>query len=484
MSAKRKKKAPETEETPMMEAGPIRFAEVILGGKLYPWQDQVLRWFEDPTKRMLGALVTPNGAGKSSGVVAALALWWASVHRRGKVVITTKDSKQLDQQIYPAMERHRPTLKGWTWTTSPYIEIRAASDHRKRRGKIVAFTTNDAGRAEGWHKDDDYDGPLLIIVDEAKSVEEEIFRAIDRCTYNALLYVSSPGLALGSFYDAFTRNRPLFACRTVSLEDCPHIPKERIKGIIDKYGEKHPFTRSTVFGEFMDQDEGMAVVFPLRIVEKSLATAGSRLGPQASRHTDQSAFCDFAAGGDENVLAIRSGNRLEIAAAWRDRDTMAAVGRFIIEFTKAGLQSHEIFADEGGLGKPMIDALWRSGWEVNRVNNGQKAYDPAYEARGAEMWHETAAAATRGEVILPADDDLISQLTTRRASITSDGRLGIEPKRELAKRNLPSPDRADAICGAWTCRGKIVLRGFSGVDPEQEFDETPDAEELAGMDAG
>jgi hypothetical protein len=38
----------------------------------------------------MGALVTPNGAGKSSGVVAALALWWVSVHPRGRVVITTK----------------------------------------------------------------------------------------------------------------------------------------------------------------------------------------------------------------------------------------------------------------------------------------------------------------------------------------------------------------------------------------------------------
>ena len=29
--------------------------------------------------------------------------------------------------------------------------------------------------------------PLLMIVDEAKSVESEIFQALDRCTYNVLL---------------------------------------------------------------------------------------------------------------------------------------------------------------------------------------------------------------------------------------------------------------------------------------------------------
>src|SRR4051812_849380 len=78
---------------------PAAFATHVLRLTLYPWQDEVLTWYEKPERRTLGALVTPNGAGKSSGVVAALALWWASTHGRGRVVITTKDAKQLDQQL-------------------------------------------------------------------------------------------------------------------------------------------------------------------------------------------------------------------------------------------------------------------------------------------------------------------------------------------------------------------------------------------------
>ena len=54
---------------------PAGFAEMVLGQTLYPWQDEALAWFEDPRQRTQAALVTPNGAGKSSGVVAALALW-------------------------------------------------------------------------------------------------------------------------------------------------------------------------------------------------------------------------------------------------------------------------------------------------------------------------------------------------------------------------------------------------------------------------
>jgi hypothetical protein len=39
---------------------------------------------------------------------------------------------------------------------------------------------------------------------------------------------------------------------------------------------------------------------------------------------DRSAFCDFAAGGDENVLAVRDGDYVRVVAAWRDPDTAAA----------------------------------------------------------------------------------------------------------------------------------------------------------------
>src|SRR5215213_6012127 len=102
---------------------PCGFAQGVLQLPLYPWQEEVLGWFENTRERILGAVVTPNGAGKSSGVVAALALWWVAAHPRGRVVITTKDSKQLEQQLYPAFERHRGRLHGWKWVTSPYTQI-------------------------------------------------------------------------------------------------------------------------------------------------------------------------------------------------------------------------------------------------------------------------------------------------------------------------------------------------------------------------
>lgn len=45
---------------------------------------------------------------------------------------------------------------------------------------------------------------------------------------------------------------------------------------------------------------------------------------------------------------------------------------------------------------------------------------------------------------LPDDDVLTSQLTTRKWSMTSKGKMLLESKKDMKKHGLKSPDRADA----------------------------------------
>lgn len=154
-------------------------------------------------------------------------------------------------------------------------------------------------------------------------------------------------------------------------------------------------------------------------------------------------------GGDENVLAVCRGNRVEVVHAWRDRNTMAAVGKFIRLFRKEGLNPEQVSGDGSGLGKPICDRLRELGWSIYPVNNGQRAKDPRhYVDRGTEIWAAGARQIENRAVILPQDDALIAQLSTRRAALNSRGQLQLESKPHLRSRGIPSPDRADAILGA------------------------------------
>src|ERR1043165_2256091 len=159
---------------------PIGFIEEVLeltprddkGEKTngYPWQRQAVAPFEKagwgkPVVRV--SLLAPNGSGKTSWVEAGLALWWLSVHPKGRVTYTTKDLKQLKEQFITVLEKQIYKL-GYTSKQSPYYSVDTPTG-----GRLIAYVTNDAGRAEGFHGS--ADSPLFSIIGEAKNVEETIF---------------------------------------------------------------------------------------------------------------------------------------------------------------------------------------------------------------------------------------------------------------------------------------------------------------------
>jgi hypothetical protein len=73
------------------------------------------------------------------------------------------------------------------------------------------------------------------------------------------------------------------------------------------------------------------------------------------------------------VIAVADGNRVFLAACWRETDTIQATRQFIAEFERLKLLPGSIYGDEGGLGCVMCDALKEAGWRMNRVNNGAAA---------------------------------------------------------------------------------------------------------------
>lgn len=457
---------------------PIGFAETVLGLSLYSWQDRALAPLELATgrdaRRVKITLRTPNGAGKSERVVAAAALWWVSAHKRGKVVITSKDSKQLLNQVVPAIDGHIAKFQDWDRVRSPYYRVTTPTG-----GAVHAFVTDEASRVEGWHKDGDSDGPLLIIVDEAKSIPDEIFQAIDRCTWNALLLASSPGIKRGRFFESHTSLRGDYIAVSAGLADCPHIPAAKVEDIVRTYGEDHPFTRSTIYGEFMDQADEERFCLPLSALLNCLDN------PPYHRAGEVVAFCDFAEGGDENVIALRNGNAVSIPAAWRESNKHAAVGRFIREFVQIGLKPQEIWCDASD--SEMANQLRDAGWPINRINFGSRANnDELYVSWAAEAWLEGAAAIERCAYILPDDEVLKAQMTSRHRGINARGKLTIEDKYSLRKRNIKSPDRADAVFGAIACH-PVREHNITLQRPEAWIDEmrgeiTGGA--LVGADAG
>ena len=466
-----------TEEEKISEPGTrktlddvLSFSLVGLGLDLYDWQALCCEVIDRGANhdRIKVALVAPNGSGKTQRIVGVSTLRWLNVHPKGRVIITSADSKQLDSQLMPSLTEHKNKFPAW--------EFLQRSIRTPQGGFMRAFTTDDSARAEGHHATPD--SPLLIIVDEAKSVEPQIFEAFDRCSFSVILYISSPGIRAGRFYQAFTDHRASFILtQQVGLADCPHISQARIDDVIDTYGAEAEFTKSTLYGEFMNQEEGGQFAFHFEEVSYLVNN------PPHARISklEYSAFCDFAAGRDENVLAIRSGNKLLELEAWKDKNTVAAVGRFIMLFRRFGLKASQIWGDNGGIGHSMCDMLDDAGWPINRFDFGAPANrKDAFVSRGAEIWLQLSRQVTKQEVSLINDPTLISQLVTRRITNDSRGRIKLETKEELDARGLRSPDRADAVIGAFAHGSPNYLTYANrGKSPWELMDELPDLEALS-----
>jgi phage terminase large subunit len=451
---------------------PLLFARTVLGRDLYRWQAEIAEAVDQGSQyeRVRIAVRTPNGSGKSSIVIPVCITRWLDRFPRSKVVLMSADSRQLDSQLMRALFSYRdPHLKHWTFLQR---EIRTPQG-----GQLVAFTTDESQRVEGHHGTKG--APLLMIIDEAKSIEAPIFEAVDRCGYAVLLIISSPGLRSGTFFDAFSLNRQNHLVFEISLQDCPHIAQEKIRDMLETYGENHPLVRSSIYGEFMDLAEGESFIVPFEPLRKMIANPP---GARISRH-EYAAFCDFAQGRDENVLAIRTGNKLLDLIGWHDTNAISIVGRFLLEFRKAGLRAEQIWGDAGGLGLPMCDMLRDAGWPINRFSFGSKATDEDhYVSRGAEVWHSFAQRIARGELVLLNDPTLVSQLTSRKSTLDVRGRLGIEKKDDMAARGVKSPDRADAVIGAFS-HGVMNFAAYVGrkQDPWEKLDEAYDGFERSKL---
>lgn len=397
------------------------------------WQSQLLAAVARHGSRVTA--LTCNGAGKTSIILTALIFWHLATFPHSKVVSTSGAWRQLQSQLAPAIKAQLPNFPGWEFSESSFT-LRAPNG-----SEYLGFSTNDEGKAEGYHgnKLEDYlapsKGPLLIVVDEAKTVPTGVFQAFDRCTYQRLLYLSSGGWAEGVFYDSH-KAESVFQKFVIPAKLCPHADHKKNAEIIEKWGLDHPFVKSTIFAQFMSSAEN--AVFDGKAVENAMS---GKIRHDTGRRV---AALDFAAGGDENVLAIAEGNKVRIIKAWSERDTMKACAEFIALLKAENMKPEDCWGDDEGIGRPMMDAMRTLGWSIRRHRNGEAARRDAYFNAGAEMWGEAAQSIARGQVILPADSDLAHQLTARKW-LTGKATLQLESKEELRRRGLTSPDRADAV---------------------------------------
>ena len=113
-----------------------------------------------------------------------------------------------------------------------------------------------------------------------------------------------------------------------------------------------------------------------------------------------------------------------------------------------------------------MDRMQEERFYLQRFNNGSPAKrSDIYANLSAEWWSSVGQLIERRQLIIPNDEKLIAQLTSRRKLYDSEGRERLESKADLRARGVESPDRADALIGA------IVLGQEANFNWQEEMED-------------
>ena len=147
-------------------------------------------------------------------------------------------------------------------------------------------------------------------------------------------------------------------------------------------------------------------------------------------------------GDDRSVIFQRQGLAAFAPMVYRGMDNMTLAGKVaqVIE----DWQPDAVFIDAGA-GSGVIDRLRQMGHDVIEVAFGGKPTDVQYLNKRAEIWFALRDWIVKDGGMIPDDRDLKQDLAGPIYWFDSAGRKQLEPKDDIKKRGLPSPDLADAL---------------------------------------
>lgn len=455
------------ERVPVYQKNPIAFAREVLKFEPDEWQIAALQDLADTSKV---AIKSGQGVGKT-GMEAVALLWFLLCFPYPRIVATAPTKQQLHDVLWSEVDKwmgESPLLLKLIKWTKTYVYLR----NYEKRWFAVARTATKPENMQGFHEDN-----MLFIVDEASGVADPIMEAILGTLSgenNKLLMCGNPTRTSGTFFDAFNADRALYKCHTVSSADSPRTNKQNIESLIRKYGRDSNFVLVRIFGQFPKQEDD--VFINLSIIEKA-----TMLEPPEDIPIKRISFgVDVARyGSDETVIAKNVDGKITLPVMFRGQSLMTTVGK-IVQLYRNVIAEYpqyrgEIYVniDDTGLGGGVTDRLE----EVKReekltrlvivpINAAGKVPDDVledgkskacdiYDNLTSYLWGSVRERLRMEKIILENDNELVAQLSCRKYRLTSRGKVQLESKDDMKKRQIDSPDRADAV--ALSCYEKKVF---------------------------
>ena len=453
---------------PVWKQDPVLYVKEVLSAEPDEWQSNVLMDLASNNIRMI-SVKSGQGVGKTA-VESWAICWFLTMYPNCKVIATAPTARQLKDVLWAEVAKwieKSPLLKVLLKPRKTYIFFVGHED----RWFATARTATKPENLQGFHEDN-----MLFIVDEASGVSDPIMEAI-RGTLsganNKLILMSNPTRTSGAFYDSHTVDAKDFSRYTVNSEKVSRTNKENIASLKRKYGEESNVVRVRVYGEFPTQEDD--VFIGLSAIENNIATDVCEITKKAINEKTGANLekvqigCDVARfGDDKTVISIRLNEVVKIHDLCNGQDTTQTAGKLSSLYKQLKYNwkyngEIVIAIDDGGVGGGVVDALKAMKRAESNVYDNMLILPVNFGKPIKHRYYYDSTTYMMGvikdciskvddngiekepEIILPNNADLIGQLSCRKYSFVTNGKIKVESKKDMKARGISSPDVADSV---------------------------------------
>ncbi len=445
---------------------------------IWPKLQEVIEsvWFNRSTSVESG-----NGVGKT-WVAALIACAWLIAHLPSKVITSAPTNRQVKELLWSEIRMRWANIQRRTGYPGRILQMKIDIDEDYFALGFSARESADAGQAQntfqGFHSPS-----LLMIFDEADGMHKAFWDAKEGVLTgerNHFLAIGNPIKTTGPFQDSIKSS--LTSHIRISCLDHPNVIEgaDIVPGCVTRrqvderkmeWGENSPLYQSKILGIAPKVDEFS--LFPLHLVEEAMDEEKEihhEVNEVISMGVDVARF-----GGDKTVITIQHGMEQKEVVHYNGQDLNWTL-RTVKDLAKTHMVN-TIVVDDTGLGGGVTDGL--SGFEYDGfsptivpVNFGGSPTSTSYETQfaniKAQMYYLFSQDIKGKKVKLLDAGRQKADLSNTRYKFDSKQRLIVEPKSEMKKRGLPSPDFADAAVLAH--HGVISGKGGEWIEGASESD--------------
>lgn len=415
------------------------FVQECLGGNPDADQQGILNAVRDGERRI--SVRSGHGVGKTT-TLAWLISWWGCVKFPQKTVCTAPTSSQLfdalASEVKAWMKKLPPDLRVLFEIKVEQIALASAPEE-----SFIAFRTSRPETPEamaGIHS-----AHVLLIADEASGIPAAVFEAGSGSMsgHNAVtILTGNPVRSTGLFFDTFHKLRDLWKTFHISCVGHPRVSPDFVADMARRYGVKSNAYRVRVLGEFPLADDN--TVIPFELMELALTRDVQPINVRPIWGVDCARF-----GRDSSALARRKGNTLmQPVEEWHGIDTMGLVGRVKAAWDATAIDNRptDINVDVIGIGAGVCDRLIELKLPARGINVSElPSLGEKYPNLRSELWFKGLSWFDKRDCNIAGDEALGAELVGPTYDFTSDGKMAVETKKQMKKRGLQSPNKADAF---------------------------------------